>query len=304
MPSTRTSNFAGGGGILRRKDGTILDILFTKDNPLFKDKNDPKEGVFEWLYAVLTIQEDGRDELTKQPLKVGDVNDFEVVCEGRGVSGTVQFGKNSQFGIFMATLAKPKDGGDGQKEDIYPEDAEGLVADYTNMRGTRVMFDWVEDTSKWAKEHPRVVKDKENPGDKKKEKTYPRENLVVAQYYGQVDVSKLPTAAKSGAAKASSGTRPGGKPAATKATAAPAASATDVSERATQEVIKAVAGAKGKPLSKTKLSVKLLTQLGDADQNLSNEVRQWALDDKNLQGIDGVKYDPAKQELSLAPDED
>lgn len=296
MPSTRTSNFAGGGGILRRKDGTVLDITFTKVNPLFKGQNEPKEGAFEWLYAVLLIQEDGREELTKQPLKVGDVNDYEVVLDGRGVKGTVAFGKSTQFGIFMASLAKPKDGGDGQPEDIYPEDPEQLVADYSTMRGTRVMFDWVEDGSKWAKANPRkVVKD----GVTRK---YPRENLVVAQYYGQADASKLPTASKPAAQKASSGTRPGGRPAVASkpAAAAPAAmSAADVNERAVSEVIKAVGSAKGKPLSKTKLSVKLLTQMGDVDQNLSNEVRQWAMDDSNLKGIDGVKYDPAKQELTL-----
>lgn len=306
MPSTRTSNFAGGGGILRRKDGTILDIMFTKDNPLFKDKNEPKEGAFEWLYAVLLIQEDGREELTKQPLKVGSVDDFEIVCDGRGVSGTTQFGKNSQFGLFMATMAKPKDGGNGQPEDLYPEDAEGLVADYSNMRGTRVMFDWVEDESKWAKANPRkAVKDgKPVKDDKGVQKTYPRENLVVAQYYGQVDASKLATAAKSATAKSTSGTRPGGKPvvAAKPASTGVATSTADVAERATQEIIKAVAGAKGKPLSKTKLSVKLLTQLGDADQTLSNDVRSWALVDANLSGINGVTYDAAKQELSLTPD--
>ncbi len=115
-------------------------------------------------------------------------------------------------------------------------------------------------------------------------------------------MSKLPTATKG---KATSGSRPstaGSRPAARTAPAAAAASSKDVAQRAQQEIIKAVVGAKGKPLSKTKLSVKLLTQLGDADQNLSNEVRQWALDDKNLQGIDGVKYDSAKQELTVDAD--
>ncbi len=292
MPSTRTSNFAGGGGILRRKDGTIVDILFTRDNPLFKDKNEPKEGAFEWLYGVLTIQEDGREELTKQPLKVGSVDDFEVVLDGRGVKGTTEFGKGSQWGRFMATLAKPTEG-DGQPEDTYPEDPEGLVADYSNIRGTRVMFDWEEDTSKWAKANPRKVKGK----DGKPDAVYPRENLIVAQYYGQVDVSKLATAARPKASTTAA--RPGGKPAARTAAPAATVSADEVAIRAEAEVIKAVTSAKGKPLSKTKLSVKLLTQMGDADQTLSNEVRQWALDDKNLSQVDGVTYDPAKQELTV-----
>lgn len=299
MPSTRSSNMAGGGGILRRKDGTILDILFTTENPLFKDSKEPKDGDFVWLYGVLTIQEDGREELTKQPLKVGDAKDYEVVCDGRGVSGTTAFGKNSQFGIFKATLEKPKDGGAGQPEDLYPEDPEGLVADFSNIRGSRVMFDWVEDTSKWAKANPRKVKGKNGGQDK----VYPRENLVVAQYYGQVDVSKLPTAGKPAAAK-TSGSRPAGSKPAARPAAAPAAAAQsteDVAVRAEVEVIKAVKSAKGKPLSKTKLSVKLLTQLGDADQNLSNEVRTWAMNDENLKNVDGVTYDPAKQELSLTP---
>jgi hypothetical protein len=297
MPSARASNFAGGGGILRRKDGTIVDIQFTTENPLFKDQNEPKEGAFTWLYAVLTIQEDGRDQLTKQPLKVGDVKDFTVCCDGRGVSGTVAFGKNSQFGIFMQHLAKPKDGGAGQPEDIYPEDPDGLVADYSNIRGTRVMFDWIEDTSKWAKANPRkVTKDGVT-------KMYPRENLVVAQYYSQVDVSKLPAPGKASAPK-SSGSRPGatgGKPtAAAKPATAGTVDPVAVAARATEEVIKAVKAAKGKPVSKTKLSVKLLTALGSDDQNLSNAVRLWASEDSNLGDIDEVVYDAAKQELTLA----
>jgi predicted RNA-binding protein with TRAM domain len=306
MPSTRASNFSG-GGILKRKDGTVVDIEFTPNNPLFADNTAKEDAKFVPLWAVLHILEDGREELTKQPVRVGDIKDFTVVLDGRGVSGTKQFRKTEGFAIFMESLAKPRDGGDGQPEDTYPEDPNGLVADYSNIRGTRVMFDQVEDTSDWAKKNPRKAKNKD--GSPKldangKQVTYPRQHLVVAAYYGQVDPTKLQQAAR-GAAPVAAKTTTGGKPQArTTAPTVTTGAALDpvqVQARAEAEILKAVTAAKGKPVTKTKLMVKLLTQLGGEPQALNDAVRLWADSDANLSQVDGIEYnaDPKVQSLTL-----
>ena len=306
MPSPRASNFSG-GGILKRKDGTIADIEFTPNNPLFADNTPKEDAKFVPLWAVLHILEDGREELTKQPVRVGDVKDFEIVLDGRGVSGTKQFRKTEGFAIFMESLAKPRDGGEGQPEDTYPEDPNGLVADYSNIRGTRVMFDQINDTSDWATKNPRKAKNKDGSPLIKdgKQVTYPRQHLVVAQYYGQVDFSKLAPAQRGAAGKSvAKPTTTGGKP--TARTNAPAAAATSldpvqVQARAEVEILKAVTAAKGKPVTKTKLMVKLLTQLGGEPQALNDAVRLWADNDANLSQVDGVDYnaDPKVQSLTL-----
>lgn len=305
MPSTRPAKFSG-GGILKRKDGTILDIEFTPTHPNPKMAPKPDARMIP-LWAVLQIQEDGREEVSVQSLRVGSVDDFEVVLDGKGVSGTAQFRKTEGFAIFMESLAHPRDGGEGQPEDTYPEDPEGLIADYTNLRGTRVMFDQVNDESDYAKKNPRKAKDKDGKPilDKSgKQVTYPLQHLVVAQYYGQVDVSKLqaPKSVGSGkapaaAAKASTGGRP-----AARTTAATAGTTLDpiaVQARAEAEILKAATSTKGKPLSKTKLMVKLLTALGGETQQLNDAVRLWADNDANLAQVDGISYDAGKKELTV-----
>lgn len=305
MPKIGSKNFSGGGGILKRKDGTVLSIEFTPTHP--NPKMAPKaDAKFIPLWAVLNIQEDGREEVSVQTLRVGSVDDFEVVLDGRGVSGTAQFRKTEAFAIFMESLEHPRDGGEGQPADTYPEDPEGLIADYTNIAGTRVMFDQVNDESDYAKKNPRKAKDKETGKpllDKNgKQVTYPLQHLVVAQYYGQVDVSKLAKPASAGKTTAAAAkTSTGGRPTAAKVTA-PAAGSLDaiaVQARAEAEILKAVTAKKGKPLSKTKLMVNLLTALGGDTQQLNDAVRLWAENDANLAQVDGIDYDAAKKELTL-----
>lgn len=302
MPSTRASNFSG-GGLFKRKDGTIVGIEFTPTHP--SPKMAPKaDARFIPLWAVLSLLLDGQTEPGTKALRVGSVEDFEVVLDGKGVSGTAQFRKSEEFAIFMESLSNPKDGGDGQPEDTYPEDPEGLIADYTNLVGTRVMFDEVNDESDYAKKNPRKAKNKDGTpklGKDGKQITYPQTHLVVAQYYGQVDVAKLakPATGKTPAAQAKAST--GGRPTAAKVMA-PAASldAVTVQARAEAEILKAVTSTKGKPLSKTKLMVKLLTQLGGEPQALNDAVRLWADNDTNLSDVDGVSYDAGKKELTVA----
>lgn len=302
MPSSRVSNFKGGGGILRKKDGTVLDIQFSPVNPLFDGKPAPalpagqKASDFKWLYAVLYIQEDGREEISTQPLKVGSVDDFAVVNEGRGVSGTVQFGKGSEFGVFLNSLHNPLDEEPGLAEDIFPEDPEGLVADFSAIRGARVMFDWIPDESKWGKANPRKAKDKDGKPVMKdgKQVLYPRENLVVGKYYGQVPVQDVPKAG----AKVAKGQA--GKPAPVAAKAGPVLDAALIGALADETVTKILSEAKDKKLSVNKLSVKLLTALGESTEETRNAVREWAANVKNLAGIEGVTVDAEGKNVTIA----
>lgn len=303
MPSTRAENFKGGGGILRKKDGTILGIEFTPINPLFKDTA-PKPGVkksdFKWLYAVLTIQEDGREQVSLQPLKVGSVDDFEVVEDGRGVAGTRQFGKGSEFGTFLETLYKPLDEGEGFDPERFPEDPEGLVADFTNIAGARVQFDWQLDESKWGKAHPRKAKDKDGKPLMKdgKQVTYPAELLVVRSYYGQVEVGPAASKPKPGGAAARS--------AGTTAKKAAAKPAVDVAALAGTKVVAALLKVKGNATTIQKLNVKLLQEMAEAEYADTREpVRAWALKGENVATIPGVTYDTDSKVVSYeAPETD
>jgi hypothetical protein len=302
MPSARASQFSGGGGILRRKDGVVVDIQFTDKNPLFKDskpapaKKDGKTP-FHSLFAVLTILEDGREEPTQQPLFVGDADKFEVVLDGRGLSGEASLSKASDFYIFLDSLSHPTDGGDGFDESNFPEDPEGLVADFSAIRGARVMFDWKKNEQKTKKLGQRTVKGKNGKPDMK----FDREDLVVAVYYGQTDVTEAPKPAVNKPAA--------GKPAAaakSTKTAAPAVTV-NVPELAMQKIADCLKAAKDNKLTVNKLSVKLLSALGSESADVREEVRTWALNVENLKGLDddfagegkAFGYDASSQTVSL-----
>jgi hypothetical protein len=308
MPSARASQFKGGGGILRRKDGTVVDIQFSDKNPLFKDEKKPAPAngkkPFHSLYAILSIQEDGREEVTQQPLFVGDADQFEVVLDGRGLSGEGALSKSSDFYIFLDSLSHPTDGGDGFPEANFPEDPEGLVADFSPIRGARVMFDWKKNDAKTKKLGQRTVKGKNGKPDMK----FDREDLVVAVYYGQSEVDAAETTKVN---KPASSKQAAGKTTTKTTTKAPAAPAVDVAQTACLKVAECVAVAKDQKLTINKLSVKLLQAMSNDPADVREEVRAWALKGDNLKGIsndyapDGKKfvYDPASQTLSLV-DED
>lgn len=294
MPSARASKAVGGGGILRRKDGTILEVQFTDKNPLWKgDKPAPKKGekvsTFHSLFAVLTIQEDGREGVSTQPLFVGDADAYEIVADGRGIKGEKPLSKNSDFIVFLETLSTPTDGGTGFDENQFPEDPEGLVADYSALRGQRVMFDWRKNEAKTKKFGQREVKGK----DGKPAMKFDREDLVVAAYYGSVDVSKLATVA---APKPSTS----GKPAGSKAGTSKAVDAALVAATAEDQVQTILAAAKDRTLTRNKLSVKLLNSMAALDGDLREAVRVYCLEGANLSNIENVTFNAGTDMVSLA----
>lgn len=316
MPSARASEQRGGnGGWFKRKDGQIVGLEFTDKPAFFKNdgaKPAPAKGAKKsdfagWLYAVLSLRMDGQEEVVTKALQVGGKDDFEVVLDGLGLSGTVQIGKGSQWGIFMDSLQlNPKDGGDTFGEENFPEDPEGLVADYSPIIGARIMLDEVLDTSDYAKKNPRKAKGKDGKPVFKEENgkqvqvTYPLTNLVVAAYYGHAEVAEA-APVKRVAGKPAVAT----KPVAGKKTVA-AAPTVDIAQLASGKVLAALVDhAKGKPLSINKLSVILLTKVcAGMDAEAREDVRAWALNESNLAGIEGTTWDQAKKELSLAAEDE
>jgi hypothetical protein len=270
----------------------VLDINFTTKNPLFKEERqalgkDGKPSTYKALFAVLTIQEDGRQEQgpSLQPIKVGDAKDYEIVADGRGLKGTKGFYKDSPWIIFLNSLSAPVDGGDGFSEENFPEDPAGLVADYSNIRGVRAMFDWAAATDKWSVDHPRVVA----PKDGKPGGTFKRENLVIANYYGQEDITKLAQPKLAGSSNTGS----------SKAGASVAVDAALVEATAETMVAQVLKAAKENKLTRNKLSVKLLQAMDSMDANLREAVRAFALDVEKLGTLDGVNFDKTSDIVTL-----
>jgi hypothetical protein len=284
MASARPSKFAG-GGMLRGTDGVILDVQFSD---LLADGSKPKPkagkpGVkpFHSLFANLTIQEDGQDKVTTQSIFAGGADDFEVAFDGRGVvsaeeGGNKAFGKSSGWYTFMQSLCNPING-EGFDENNLPE--EDL--DFSAIIGARCRFDQQVNEKVTKKYGQRVSKKDET-------KKFDRTDLIVTDYYGQVEVEAPKPVAK-GVIK-------------TKTTAAPVAKkvakAVDVAELATEKILGLLAAAKDNSLNKSRLSVRLLTAI---PQGATRDAAQaWAEDDDNLAAIEGTSYDADTETLSLA----
>ena len=313
MPSARPSAFAGGGGILRNQDGTILDLLFTPNNPL-AGKGKPrvaqpgqppqKKSDFKSLFAVLYIQPDGSEKVLSQPVWVGDATKFGITEDGRGLTGDAPLSKSSAWWVFLNSLVNPNgNNGSGFDEAAFPDD-DPDVADYSPIRGARVRFGWQKDekaTSKYGKKPPKE-------GSKGPKDGYDREDLIVTNYYGQVEVDDnidyragetAATEAPAKPAETKATTRPGAATPAAKATKAKKAEPVDVKAYAAEQIVLAVNAAKEHTISRTKLSVKLLTQLQSIDADLRAAVRAFAEKPENLQAVVGVVYDKASDMVTL-----
>ena len=292
MPSARPSGFSGGGGLLRGVDATIVGLEFITRTSEGKPAQAAKAGQaakpakppFTSLQAQLTVLPDGATEVVKPfPLFVGDAAAYTF--DGPTVSGEKQFSKSSGFPMFVQSLVDAK-----FPEDLLPEDPEGLVADYTNVIGARVRFDWRKNEKLTASAGKTYGKDDRaaiKAGKPPKGSGFDREDLIVTAYYGQAEVAPVKGAAKTG----------------TKAGKVNAAKAiVDIATLAGDTVLTAVSKAKDQRITKTRLSVKILTLLASADPDVRNEAIEWAGSDTNLAGIEGVDYDTANQTLSLSAD--
>lgn len=292
MPSARPSKFSGGGGLLRKVDATIVGLELvtqtSKPKPPVPASNgkpaQPAKAAFESVQAVLTVLPDGATEPVKTfGLFIGGTADYKIESP-TSVSGTKEFNQKRGFPLLLKTLVDSK-----CPEDIFPEDPEGLVAEFKGVIGARVRFDWQvneEATKTFGRTFSK--KDPERKG-----KGFDREDLIITAYYGHADVA------------------PGGKTTgkvSAKATKAAAAAAVDIPTLATEKTIEAVSKAKDKKLTKTRLGVKLLNLLSAVDSDTRNAAIAWTTSDDNLASIDDLDYNVTTQTLSVpvetAEDED
>jgi hypothetical protein len=297
MASARPSKFAG-GGMLRGTDGVILDIQFSdlladgskpKPRPgkvpfltIQKDGQEDGQGkpAFHSLFANLTIQEDGREKPTTQSLFAGGADDFEVAFDGHGVvsadEGNKSFGKSSGFYIFLASLVNPTNGDGFDENTLSDEDL-----DFTPIIGARCRFDQQVNEKITKKYGQRVSKQDVT-------KKFDRTDLIVTDYYGQVDV-EVKAKAKGLPVKSAAGK--------TGVAKAKTAKAVDVSEFAANKVKELLAAAKNNTLNKSRLSVRLLTAIPQGPTR--DAAQEWAEDDDNLASIDGTTYDAETETLTL-----
>jgi hypothetical protein len=293
MPSARPSNFKGGGGILRDQDGTIVGIEFTDVNPLYTGEAPAgKTSSFKTLWGVLDIKVDGAEKATRQPIFVGDAEAFGVTDDKMGITGDGEISKSSGWFIFLDSIVNPKNGGAGFDETSFPED-DPQTADYSALVGARCRFNWQVNekaTKKYGKKVSKVVDAKTG-----KKKEFDREDLIVTNYYGQVDVDAAPAVASvkkvgvSGKMPAAPDVKQPGKK----------AGKVDIAQVAADNVRLALNQAKGKTLSRSKVSVKLLNLLATDTAETRGAARAWLEDVANVQSIEGVVFDPATEMLSI-----
>lgn len=293
MPSAKPSEFKGGGGILRDQDGTVVSLELTTDNPLYTD--DSKKGSFNSLFAVVGVRQDGSEEVNVQPIWVGNADDFEITEDKMGLIGG-ELSKGSSFHVFLESVSKTE-----FDEDNYEFDEAANMANWSALVGGRFRFNWVVD----EKANKRLGQKKSKKPDPKtgKFKLYDRENLIVTNYYGQVEVEEqtvkpTPAAKKPGLSSAKPPAAPAVKQGAAKG-GAKGKNVVFVEDQAKALIIEAIGEKKGKPLSKSKLSVVLLNKLGTVDAQLRTDIRTWANDNDNLGAIDGVVFNAETAELTL-----
>jgi hypothetical protein len=332
MPSARQFS---GGGFLRDKDGTFVGLKFTETNPLWTGEKPAnakpsKNPDFKGLYAVVAIQEDGQDQIRVQSLMVGDASVFQPTEDGLGVIGPKgkNFGKSADFAIILESLYEAQ-----MPIDFFPDsveiDEQNESADFSKLVGVRARFNFRKNDYKTKKLGQREVKAKDGQPAKK----FDREDLIVTNFHGTVDVSPAIAEAAAAAMADPKAAREAGKdskPAATTAARKPAAGATtkpataakkvavtpeQVAEAATSNIVAVLSKAKDFTLSDAKLSVALLNAMSGDAPELRDAVRQWALKADNLKTLAGtehvittkdgeqvasVNYDAAKKMMSLA----
>ncbi len=287
MPSARPSNFKGAAGILRDVDGTIVSLEFTDQNPLWTGEKPGKKSTFRSLFAVFGIRVDGSEDVSIQPVWVGDADAFGITDDKMGLIGG-ELSKGSSFFVLLDSISKTE-----FDEANYIEDAETETANWGALVGARFRFNWAVDERATQKYGKKVSK-------KDPKKSYDRENLIVTNYYGQVEVDEAPApvAAKKPGLRSATPPASAAKPLGTKP-AAKGKTAVSVEDTAKQYIIEAISSKKGKPLSKSKLSVMLLNALNTVDPQLRTDVRTWANDNENLSDIDGVIFNAETAELTL-----
>lgn len=299
MPSAAPSKFKGGGGILRDQDGTIVGVEFTPDNPLWTGEAPAgKKSDFKTLWGVLDILVDGSEKPTRQPIFVGDAEAFGVTDDKMGITGDGEISKSSGWFIFLNTIVNPVSGGAGFDEESFPAD-DPAVADYSALVGARCRFNWQVNekaTKKYGMKVSKVVDPKTG-----KKKKFNREDLIVTNYYGQVDVNVAETSV---AKKIGVGSKQPAAPDVKQPGKVAKGSKVDVATLASDNIRLALNQAKGKTLSRSKVSVKLLNLLATDTAENRGAARAWMESDDNIRGIEGVIFNKETEMLSIDTSDD
>ncbi len=284
MPGARRDTFKkGGGGILRKVDGTIVGLQFSDTNPNVPVDTKKKKSDFRILWALLSILQDGATEPVSQGLFVGSADDFGITEDEMGITGEGALGR-SEWTTFYDSLVEAG----FPEEDRIPVDPEGIVADYSGIVGVRAHFDWQVNEWKTKNLPPKPRKDKDGKPMKGKDGKplfYPREDLIVTQFHDIVEVDEAPVQ-KTTAPKSTA-----------KSTKKAAAAEVDI-EAITSAAVQAILSeAKDNRLLLNKVSVKLLNKLNDQPAEVREQARTWL--DKNPTGVAGVDYDEKTKTLSV-----
>ncbi len=269
----RPSSAKTGGGFLNNVDGVITNYEFTTDAPKAKNAKGKKAGKsdFTALYFKLFAQADGAEAEVDTSLYTGiNAQDVEISDDGKTLTpvedgAEIAFPASKPFMLFMGSMCEH-----GFDEANLPEDGEPV--NYEAIVGQRVRFVQQKDEAATTAKGPRIGKDG---------KSYPRQNLVVSEVYGEAEDAKP---AKKGSKPAPAGK---GKKAAEE-------DETDHTETA-KEVLMAVLGTTD-PINRSKLGIQALKAMlklktPRADHN---EVLDVLKSDDFLETEDGWTYDAKK----------
>lgn len=271
----RPSSFKRGGGYLNEVDATLVGYTFEVGETSKIKKGDRKGEDFTPLSFVPQFEVDGDDDSKDDPktqrLLIGDAEQFgEVSDDGLTLSTPdgQSIGARSEAGIFIASLCAG-----GFPEERFSDSDDEI--NYEPAIGTRLRLVQQVNEEKTKRQ-----------GKQKNEKTgkqYDRKDLLVQT------VHEVPGGKATGkAAKPSASSKP-----AAKGKKVADADEVDIPTLASATLQAILADAKDNTILKSKLSMAVLKKLTRDDNR--ETVREWLMEDENLEGLDGITYNKKKQ---------
>lgn len=287
MAGARPSGFKQSGGFLNNVDGAIVDYDFTtvfpgKDGkPAKKAKGQPDFG--EKVYMVLSVQQDGSEELKTTTLSAGSAEFFEISEDGKTLTapdgGPVSMSASCAVAKFIGSLIDA-----GFPETSLSDDEDSI--NFEPIIGTRVRFLQVVN-EQTTKEYGKKV-------DKKTGKSYDRKNLTVS------DVLSLPGEQQT--SKTTKGVKAAptgkGKPVTAAKGKANGAVKVDLEELAAETLLAILADNDG-TIDKSKLPAKIAMKLG-AKHPHKDDVRKLIYSDAFLETENGWSYDGSSKAQTIS----
>lgn len=275
--------FSGGGGILNGSDGVILDYQITTDPKVFETSG-------EYFYNVLTIQEDGKDRVTVQPLFMGGTPaNFTVSADGHqltkdGEEGFI--GRKSANSDFTASFERAQEEAGETDIGAAEDTGDDRVIDFTPLIGARCRFEQMPLSEAELAELKKAGKKTYRQDRKDPSKKWPLTKTVVTRFYGRqaVKAAGKPTGKSSTVAK-------GGKP---------NGAAVDIAALAQEAVVSILGDAKNNSLKLSALSTKVLQHFMNGPLSAhKNAIATFVSDEDNLSQMEGIEYNAKSEVVSL-----